>query len=128
GDGDGREDGGRGAGACPVLLPHVRERAEPRGHPRRDRPRSRGNLGRGSPRGSGGGRFHPVGHAASAGSCGYIGYVAQENLPVIPETLAQQARYDRVIAAATVILSAGGQEAVQMKDLAQRAQVSLSTL
>ena len=47
---------------------------------------------------------------------------------MIPETLAQQARYDRVIAAATVILSAGGQEAVQMKDLAQRAQVSLSTL
>ena len=40
----------------------------------------------------------------------------------------QQARYDRVIAAATEILSAGGQEAVQMKDLAQRAGVSLATL
>jgi AcrR family transcriptional regulator len=52
----------------------------------------------------------------------------QENLPVVPETAAQQARYDAVIAAATEILSAGGQEAVQMKDLAQRAEVSLSTL
>ncbi|HEX3514423.1 MAG TPA: helix-turn-helix domain-containing protein, partial [Trebonia sp.] len=54
--------------------------------------------------------------------------MAQENLPVVPETLAQQSRYDRVIAAATEILSAGGQQAVQMKDLALRAQVSLSTL
>jgi AcrR family transcriptional regulator len=52
----------------------------------------------------------------------------QENLPVVPETSAQQARYDAVIAAATEILSAGGQEAVQMKDLAQRAGVSLATL
>ena len=40
----------------------------------------------------------------------------------------QRARYDRVIAAATGLLSAGGQEAVQMKDLAQRAGVSLATL
>jgi TetR/AcrR family transcriptional regulator, cholesterol catabolism regulator len=54
--------------------------------------------------------------------------VTQENLPAVPETPAQQARYDRVIAAATGILSAGGQEAVQMKDLAQRAGVSLATL
>jgi TetR/AcrR family transcriptional regulator, cholesterol catabolism regulator len=54
--------------------------------------------------------------------------MTQENLPVVPETSAQQARYDAVIAAATEILSAGGQEAVQMKDLAQRAEVSLSTL
>jgi AcrR family transcriptional regulator len=54
--------------------------------------------------------------------------VTQENLPVVPETSAQQARYDRVIAAATEVLVAGGQEAVQMKDLAQRAEVSLSTL
>jgi AcrR family transcriptional regulator len=54
--------------------------------------------------------------------------VTQENLPAIPETPVQQARYDRVIAAATEILSAGGQEAVQMKDLAQRAGVSLATL
>jgi TetR/AcrR family transcriptional regulator, cholesterol catabolism regulator len=54
--------------------------------------------------------------------------VTQENLPAVPETPAQQARYDRVIAAATEILSAGGQDAVQMKDLAQRAGVSLATL
>jgi AcrR family transcriptional regulator len=54
--------------------------------------------------------------------------VTQENLPAIPETAVQQARYDRVIAAATEVLSAGGQEAVQMKDLAQRAGVSLATL
>ncbi len=54
--------------------------------------------------------------------------VTQENLPAVPETPAQRARYDRVIAAATEILSEGGQEAVQMKDLAQRAGVSLATL
>jgi TetR/AcrR family transcriptional regulator, cholesterol catabolism regulator len=54
--------------------------------------------------------------------------VTQENRPAVPETPAQQARYDRVIAAATGLLSAGGQDAVQMKDLAQRAQVSLATL
>ena len=54
--------------------------------------------------------------------------MTQENLPAIPETPAQQARYDRVIAAATEILSEGGQEAVQMKDLALRAEVSLATL
>ena len=54
--------------------------------------------------------------------------MTQENLPAIPETPVQQARYDRVIAAATEVLSAGGQEAVQMKDLAQRAGVSLATL
>ena len=54
--------------------------------------------------------------------------MTQENLPAIPETPVQQARYDRVIAAATEILSEGGQEAVQMKDLAQRAEVSLATL
>lgn len=45
-----------------------------------------------------------------------------------PETPGQRARYDRVIAAATELLSAGGQEAVQMKDLARRAGVSLATL
>lgn len=54
--------------------------------------------------------------------------MTQENLPAIPETPVQQARYDRVIAAATEVLSARGQEAVQMKDLAQRAGVSLATL
>ena len=54
--------------------------------------------------------------------------MGQEDLPAVPETPAQQARYDRVIAVATDVLSAGGLEAVQMKDLAQRAGVSLATL
>jgi TetR/AcrR family transcriptional regulator, cholesterol catabolism regulator len=49
-------------------------------------------------------------------------------VPATPATPTQQARYDRVIAAAAEALSAGGQEAVQMKDLAQRAGVSLATL
>jgi TetR/AcrR family transcriptional regulator, cholesterol catabolism regulator len=48
--------------------------------------------------------------------------------PAMPATQAQQARYDRVIAAAAEALSAGGQDAVQMKDLAQRAGISLATL
>jgi TetR/AcrR family transcriptional regulator, cholesterol catabolism regulator len=54
--------------------------------------------------------------------------VTQESLPAVPETAVQRDRYDRVIAAATEVLSAGGQEAVQMKELAQRAGVSLATL
>ncbi|MWA07023.1 TetR family transcriptional regulator [Actinomadura sp. LD22] len=54
--------------------------------------------------------------------------MSQEDLPTVVETPARQARYDRVIAAAIEILSEEGQEAVQMKDLAQRAEVSLSTL
>jgi TetR/AcrR family transcriptional regulator, cholesterol catabolism regulator len=49
-------------------------------------------------------------------------------VPAMPVTPAQQARYDRVIAAAAEALSAGGQEAVQMKHLAQQAGVSLATL
>jgi AcrR family transcriptional regulator len=63
-----------------------------------------------------------------AGRGGYIGYVTQDNRPAVPETPVQRARYDRVIAAATEVLITGGQEAVQMKDLAQRAGVSLATL
>ena len=62
------------------------------------------------------------------GRGGYIDYVTQDNRPAVPETPGQRARYDRVIAAATEVLIAGGQEAVQMKDLAQRAGVSLATL
>src|ERR1700733_15645242 len=54
--------------------------------------------------------------------------MGQEALPAVPETPAQQARYDRVIAVATDVLSAGALEAVQMKDLAQRAGLSLATL
>jgi TetR/AcrR family transcriptional regulator, cholesterol catabolism regulator len=54
--------------------------------------------------------------------------MGQEDLPAVPETPAQRARYDRVIAAATDVLSVGGLEAVQMKDLAQRADLSVATL
>jgi TetR/AcrR family transcriptional regulator, cholesterol catabolism regulator len=52
----------------------------------------------------------------------------QPTSPVTPVTRAQQERYDRVVAAATEALSAGGKDAVQMKELAQRAGVSLATL
>lgn len=52
----------------------------------------------------------------------------QPTSPATPVTAAQQERYDRVVAAAAEVLSAGGLDAVQMKDLAQRAGVSLATL
>jgi AcrR family transcriptional regulator len=52
----------------------------------------------------------------------------QPTSPATPVTSAQQERYDRVVDAAAEALSAGGQDAVQMKDLAQRAGVSLATL
>jgi AcrR family transcriptional regulator len=52
----------------------------------------------------------------------------QPTSPATPVTRAQRERYDRVVDAATEALSAGGQDAVQMKDLAQRAGVSLATL
>jgi TetR/AcrR family transcriptional regulator, cholesterol catabolism regulator len=52
----------------------------------------------------------------------------QPAVPATPVTSAQQERYDRVVAAAADLLSAGGEEAVQMKDLSQRAGVSLATL
>jgi AcrR family transcriptional regulator len=52
----------------------------------------------------------------------------QPTSPVTPVTRAQQERYDRVVATATEALSAGGADAVQMKELAQRAGVSLATL
>jgi AcrR family transcriptional regulator len=54
--------------------------------------------------------------------------VNQPTSPATPVTPAQQERYDRVVAAAAEVLSAGGVDAVQMKDLAQRAGVSLATL
>jgi AcrR family transcriptional regulator len=52
----------------------------------------------------------------------------QPTSPLTPTTPAQQERYDRVVAAAAQALSAGGQDAVQMKDLAQHAGISLGTL
>jgi TetR/AcrR family transcriptional regulator, cholesterol catabolism regulator len=54
--------------------------------------------------------------------------VNQPTSPATPVTPAQQERYDRVVAAAAEVLSAGRVDAVQMKDLAQRAGVSLATL
>jgi AcrR family transcriptional regulator len=48
--------------------------------------------------------------------------------PATPSTLAQRGRYDRVLEAATAMLSAGGEDALQMKELSQRADVSLATL
>jgi len=46
-------------------------------------------------------------------------------IPANPvDALRQRDRHDRVLSAATAILSAGGEEALQMKDLAQRADVS----
>jgi AcrR family transcriptional regulator len=48
--------------------------------------------------------------------------------PAIPSTAAQHGRHDRILAAATAMLAAGGEDALQMKDLAQRAGVSLATL
>jgi AcrR family transcriptional regulator len=48
--------------------------------------------------------------------------------PAIPSTAAQHGRHDRILAAATAMLVAGGEDALQMKDLSQRAGVSLATL
>jgi AcrR family transcriptional regulator len=54
--------------------------------------------------------------------------MGQPMTPATPSTAAQRERYDRVLTTAAAILSAGGEEALQMKDLAQRADVSLATL
>lgn len=54
--------------------------------------------------------------------------MAQPTNPAIPTTPAQRERYDRVLATAASILAVGGGEALQMKDLAQKADVSLATL
>lgn len=54
--------------------------------------------------------------------------MAQPTNPAIPTTPAQRERYDRVLATAASILAVGGGEALQMKELAQRADVSLATL
>jgi len=52
----------------------------------------------------------------------------QADSTVLPTTEAQRARYERVIEWATTILTAGGEDALQMKELAGRAGVSLDTL
>lgn len=48
--------------------------------------------------------------------------------PATPSTSAQHARYERVLRAAAATLSLGGEDALQMKELARRADVSLATL
>jgi AcrR family transcriptional regulator len=48
--------------------------------------------------------------------------------PAVPSTPAQHGRHDRILEAATAMLSAGGGDALQMKELSQRADVSLATL
>ncbi|HEY2641304.1 MAG TPA: TetR/AcrR family transcriptional regulator [Streptosporangiaceae bacterium] len=48
--------------------------------------------------------------------------------PAIPSTAAQHGRHDRILAAATAMLAAGGEDALQMKELSQRAGVSVATL
>jgi TetR/AcrR family transcriptional regulator, cholesterol catabolism regulator len=48
--------------------------------------------------------------------------------PAVPSTPAQHGRHDRILEAATQMLTAGGPEALQMKELSQRADVSLATL
>lgn len=54
--------------------------------------------------------------------------MTESAVPATPSTAAQRERYDRVLAAATGILSVGGEGALQMKDLARSADVSLATL
>jgi AcrR family transcriptional regulator len=54
--------------------------------------------------------------------------VRQGMTPATPSTPAQHGRYERVLQAATAILTVGGEETLQMKDLSQRAEVSLATL
>jgi AcrR family transcriptional regulator len=54
--------------------------------------------------------------------------MAQPMTPATPSSPAQRERYERVLTTASAVLSAGGEEALQMKDLARRAGVSLATL
>lgn len=48
--------------------------------------------------------------------------------PAVPSTPAQHDRYQRMLQVATAMLAGGGEDALQMKDLAERAVVSLATL
>jgi AcrR family transcriptional regulator len=56
------------------------------------------------------------------------GEVAGEMIPASPSTPAQHDRYQRILQAATSMLATGGDAALQMKELAERAVVSLATL
>jgi TetR/AcrR family transcriptional regulator, cholesterol catabolism regulator len=48
--------------------------------------------------------------------------------PAVPSTPAQHGRRDRILETATAMLSDGGEDALQMKELSQRADVSLATV
>src|SRR5215469_7635141 len=52
----------------------------------------------------------------------------QPIVPAIPSTAAQHGRYERILQAAMAMLALGGEDMLQMKELAQRAEVSLATL
>ena len=52
----------------------------------------------------------------------------QAMIPATPSTPAQHDRYQRMLQAATAMLASGGEDALQMKELADRAVVSLATL
>ena len=52
----------------------------------------------------------------------------QAMTPATPSTPAQHSRYARMLQVATTMLASGGEEALQMKELADRAEVSLATL
>ena len=49
-------------------------------------------------------------------------------IPAIPSTQAQHDRRQRMLHVATAMLASGGEDALQMKELAERAMVSLATL
>jgi AcrR family transcriptional regulator len=49
-------------------------------------------------------------------------------MPATPKTPSQRQRYERMLAEASALLSAGGVDNLQMKDMPQRAEVSLATL
>ena len=52
----------------------------------------------------------------------------QAMIPATPSTPAQHNRRQRILQAATATLASGGEDALQMKELAERAAVSLATL
>jgi TetR/AcrR family transcriptional regulator, cholesterol catabolism regulator len=54
--------------------------------------------------------------------------VRQALIPPAPSTPAQHDRHQRMLQAATAMLASGGEDALQMKELAERAAVSLATL
>jgi AcrR family transcriptional regulator len=54
--------------------------------------------------------------------------VRQPMTPATPSTQSQHDRYQRMLQMGTAMLASGGEDALQMKELAERATVSLATL